>query len=339
AGPTAEATGSNRGATVEPSDFAFGAEPARGSVWWVWEAPADGRYEWSTEGSDFDTLLGILAQRPGDPEPNLWSFNDDAPDGSTTSRLRTTVVAGTRCYVAVDGFGGDRGTIRLRVRPVPDLPAVPVNDAFADAAPLGPGTATARANNTGAGTEPDEPPFRGRPAGATLWWRWKAARTGPVLAKVQPTLAAYTPEPAASAVRIGVYRGTRLADLVPVAESQLGGAALPASLIVRFEAVAGEDYYLRATSDATGRAGEFFLGVHDGIFLEPVRLDWLAKPTGSRGSLRLRTPYLRVLAIESSPDLRNWTEIWRDSVTNEAVVDVGLENLPPPRFLRAISRD
>lgn len=338
-GVPAETSGTNVGATQEPGDPAFGLFAPNRTVWWIWEAPSDGRFEWSTEGSGFDTLLGVLTQRPEDPEPTAWVSNDDAPEGGTTSRVRVSVTTGTRCFVVVGGFAGDQGRVTLRVQAVPDLPPTPTNDAFAAAAPLGPGSVTVRANNTGATTEPEEPNFRGRAPGPTVWWRWKAARTGSVSVKIQSSMPGYSTEPTASAMRIGVYQGTRLPDLRTVAESQPSANAASAGFLVKFDAVQDEEYLLRASTENTGRPGEFFLGVNDGLEVDPVRLEWRGPPGASTARVRVRTPYPRTLAIEASRDLLRWTEVWRRPVTGTADADIALDEGASPLFLRARSRD
>ena len=52
-------TGNNAGATAEQGEPAgAGTSGVVNSVWWQWTAPASGRVEVNTFGSDFDTLLG-----------------------------------------------------------------------------------------------------------------------------------------------------------------------------------------------------------------------------------------------------------------------------------------
>ena len=72
-----------------------------------------------TEGSSFDTLLAIYA---GFSISNLSiiATNDDAApeNGLLTSEVQFDAVAGQAYQVAVDGFDGDSGQIRLLIAPV-----------------------------------------------------------------------------------------------------------------------------------------------------------------------------------------------------------------------------
>lgn len=112
--------------TVTNSTFAkeFN-EPSHGgnegghSAWFAYTPPSDGILLLSTEGSNFDTLLGLYTVN--DPV-NDRSFatlipvaqNDDAENGAVKySELNVAVEGGKLYYVAVDGFGGQTGTIKL----------------------------------------------------------------------------------------------------------------------------------------------------------------------------------------------------------------------------------
>ena len=84
--------------------------PNRGrSAWWRWVAPATGRYEVTTEFSDYDT---ILAAYQGDQLAGLTflASNDDDPRGGRTSRLNLSAVQGVAYRFVVDVFStGDLG--------------------------------------------------------------------------------------------------------------------------------------------------------------------------------------------------------------------------------------
>ena len=61
-GPIVTTTGSNVGATKQfgQEPFLVGGDFGGASVWWNWTATASGQTTIDTEGSDFDTLLGVF---------------------------------------------------------------------------------------------------------------------------------------------------------------------------------------------------------------------------------------------------------------------------------------
>ncbi|HKC63497.1 MAG TPA: NF038122 family metalloprotease, partial [Pyrinomonadaceae bacterium] len=90
------------------------------TVWYQWQAPSSSSVTITTEGSEFDTILAIYtgtsvnsltrALKP-DGSP---AFNDDVQDGViTTSSVTFNATAGTVYKIAVDGWGGDSGAIKL----------------------------------------------------------------------------------------------------------------------------------------------------------------------------------------------------------------------------------
>jgi hypothetical protein len=60
-GASGSGTGSNVGASLEPSEPRHGSRPGGRSVWISWTAPSDGLATFSTAGSSFDTVLAIYA--------------------------------------------------------------------------------------------------------------------------------------------------------------------------------------------------------------------------------------------------------------------------------------
>jgi hypothetical protein len=133
AGETANATGSNIGATQEVD------EPTQSgtinSVWWTWTAPSSGNYTFDTEGSDFDTYLNLFT---GNDLTNLSlvAADDDSGEG-LTSLITQNVTAGTTYQIAVDGYSSATGSINLNIAPSPSE--------FANAGNL---TETANADST-----------------------------------------------------------------------------------------------------------------------------------------------------------------------------------------------
>jgi len=102
---------SNASATKEEGEPDIAGNPGGKSVWWTWTAPQNGTLTVSTAGSDFDTLLGILA---GDSVSNLFelaSADDTLGPDPLTSLAFCHVQNGTVCQIVVDGYRGDFGDI------------------------------------------------------------------------------------------------------------------------------------------------------------------------------------------------------------------------------------
>lgn len=110
--------GTNTNATVEPDEPRHGGVPGGHSVWISWVAPADGVATFRTDGSDFDTLLAAYTfDKPEDATLDKLkeiARDDDDPSSAPASLIQFGARAGTRYEIAVDGYRGATGTIRLR---------------------------------------------------------------------------------------------------------------------------------------------------------------------------------------------------------------------------------
>ena len=115
-GVTNFATGSNDGATFEVNEPSHANAVGGKSVWWTWQSPFTGSVFISTAGSSFDTLLSVYT---GDAIPNLQVVveNDDVDGGFgvVTSAVIFRAYAGEIFRIAVDGYSGATGTVRLAV--------------------------------------------------------------------------------------------------------------------------------------------------------------------------------------------------------------------------------
>ena len=115
--------GSNYGATREPGETVFlGSDVA--SVWWSWTAPTNGTVQLDTIGSPFDTILGVLTNKPGvNSVANLGlltSADQGAGDNTDASLLSFNALAGAQYYFCVNGFHpAEAGPITLRLVTVP----------------------------------------------------------------------------------------------------------------------------------------------------------------------------------------------------------------------------
>lgn len=173
AGDQGSAKGSTVGATAEPGEpFAIDGS----TVWYRWVAPADGPTTFTTQGSTFDTTLGVYVGSSVD-KLDVVGFNDDSP-GTFTSAVTFDAKAGTEYEVQVGSFGGQVGDLTLSWFPA-GVAARPANDDFASAAPIAGPSGQVTGTNQAATVEPGEPAHAGT-GGASVWYRWTAPADGPV---------------------------------------------------------------------------------------------------------------------------------------------------------------
>jgi hypothetical protein len=141
-GCSGSTTGSTFGATKEagepshdPTDNTS-LSPSH-TVWYKWTAPQSSPTTFTTAGSDFDTIFAFYT---GSSLSTLrlvtpGSFNDDVDPGVIrTSTFTLAFTPGTVYWIAVDGWGGDSGTVKLQLvgRPMRDANADPNADANTD---------------------------------------------------------------------------------------------------------------------------------------------------------------------------------------------------------------
>jgi len=111
-GTSFSVAGSNAGATIEVGEPRHAGQTGGRSAWWTWIAPSSGTLTVTTQGSTFDTLLGVYTGSALQSLTRIGS-NDDESSSVRTSRVTITVVGGTSYRIAVDGYLGEQGTIRL----------------------------------------------------------------------------------------------------------------------------------------------------------------------------------------------------------------------------------
>lgn len=122
-GCSGSVNGTNAGATKEtgePNHLSTTADPTGGgarSVWYKWQAPSSGSVNFNTEGSTFDTVMGVYT---GASVSTLTVIgqHDDVSNNDKTSSVTFNAVAGTVYMIAVDGYnnggsGGDFGSLTL----------------------------------------------------------------------------------------------------------------------------------------------------------------------------------------------------------------------------------
>lgn len=118
-------SGSNIGASKEYGEPYHGGDSGGASVWWTWRAPASGNVRISTSGSNFDTLLGIYTGSSVGALTLIAGNDDDLDADVRTSACVFYAIAGANYQVAVDGWGGDVGSIILKVQQPPPPPSPP----------------------------------------------------------------------------------------------------------------------------------------------------------------------------------------------------------------------
>lgn len=109
-----EYNGRNAGHTKESGEPDHAGSTGGASSWWSWSASAYGTATVSTDGSAFDTLLGVYT---GSAVGSLTpvASNDDISGGNTRSRVEFTMLPGTAYQIAVDGKDGAFGEITLTI--------------------------------------------------------------------------------------------------------------------------------------------------------------------------------------------------------------------------------
>jgi hypothetical protein len=123
-GSPAQLTGYNTLATKQPGEPNHAANAGGHSAWWRWTAPVSGNATVTTQGSVFDTTLGVYTGASVDALTAL-AFSDDVEAGVIQySSVSFTATAGTTYSLAVDGFDGDTGGITLNLTFIASLPSI-----------------------------------------------------------------------------------------------------------------------------------------------------------------------------------------------------------------------
>jgi sugar lactone lactonase YvrE len=108
-------SGNNINAIVEPNEPAIIAgNPGGKPVWFEWQPTNSGTAVITTQGSDFDTIMGVYT---GTNVINLTRVpscvNDDDSGGYLTSKVLFNCVDGTEYEIVVDGYWGIAGNLVL----------------------------------------------------------------------------------------------------------------------------------------------------------------------------------------------------------------------------------
>jgi hypothetical protein len=173
AGSTGRTTATNVGATKETGEPIVAGNAGGKSIWFSWRAPATGRWTFGTQGSSFDTLLGVYTGTAVNAL-RLVGSNDNV-FGTTTSAVSFNATAGTTYRIVVDGRNGASGPVLLTWGPTP------ANDLFTNARELtGNAGKIVDTNNSGATRDTGEPAHAGNTSlgSHSMWYKWTAPAAG-----------------------------------------------------------------------------------------------------------------------------------------------------------------
>jgi hypothetical protein len=112
-GSSGNTSANSVGATKESGEPNHAANVGGASIWYSWTAVASGLVTIDTRGSNFDTTLHVWR---GNSVSALSSVagNDDIILGQDLASIVTfNVIAGQTYQIAVDGYDGESGTVRL----------------------------------------------------------------------------------------------------------------------------------------------------------------------------------------------------------------------------------
>lgn len=192
--------------TMEPLP-AQGAQPVE-SVWYSWTAPSVGEVSFSTEGSDFDTILAVYEGTDVSTLTQV-AVNDDVVPGTFWSRVTFETTAGVEYRIAVDGFGANNGQVVLNHSYSGDI--APDNDSFERGSMFG-SDGEKVGSNIDATAESNEPDHANTSEPlASVWWKWESPR--------QPGEVTMTTVGSDFDTTLAVYKGSDVNNLQLVAEN------------------------------------------------------------------------------------------------------------------------
>lgn len=119
--PNAPERGSNTNASSQSGEPAHAGNTPSKSVWYVWTAPSNGLWSFSTSGSSFDTVMAVYACPAGldgcsFTNLTLVGSNDDTTFFDSTSKVNFRADRDKTYLIAIDGKNGASGTIELSWR-------------------------------------------------------------------------------------------------------------------------------------------------------------------------------------------------------------------------------
>ncbi|HST68123.1 MAG TPA: hypothetical protein VLI94_00520 [Solirubrobacterales bacterium] len=228
--------------------------PGGHSVWFSWTPSSSGPVEVTACGRNgVDTLLAVYTGTAVTALTPVTS-NDDVTgrplngmcESPSDSAVVLNAVAGTTYRIAVDTKDSE-GRFGMGFIPAAG------NDDFANADELYAGLPSFGSESTTfAGKEAGEPNHAGNPGGHSVWYRWTAPSSGPVLASTCTREGGFD-------TLLAVYTGSSVGSLTPVASGDDGQSrkgCSPTDSEAQFTATAGTTYRI-AIDGKGGAAGSF----------------------------------------------------------------------------------
>jgi hypothetical protein len=193
-GTNLQANGIGISASLEPGEPAANV---KGTIWWRWTAPSDGRVIIRPNTNGFLRLNAYT----GSQLSNLVSVADPTGTIQFEGYLTFHAQAGQTYFFAAEGSG--RLGFEL------DLVLAPDNDNFAQRRPVAGEGPILDVYNFAATSEPGEPVHSSQPGSRSVWFTWTASRSGSV--RLSNRGVGYD-------VAVAVYTGSVLSNLTRVAE-------------------------------------------------------------------------------------------------------------------------
>ncbi|MET0714868.1 MAG: hypothetical protein ABWY57_08130, partial [Mycetocola sp.] len=185
--------GTSTTAADDPTSTCGGQGP---SVWYEFTPSTAGRYQVSTEGSGYDTLLTVYTGQRG--SLTEVACNDSyLPIGSYQARLRFDAAAGTTYHVAITWGGGLFPPAGMLQFGVAEAPPPPANDDFDSATDMASLPFSQDLDVSEATIAPDDPaPSCSGPLPSTVWYTITPTTADPIALGVRgddfgPTIALY----------------------------------------------------------------------------------------------------------------------------------------------------
>lgn len=320
--------GSNTNASKQNGEPDHAGNSGGKSVWWAWTAPSNGDLAITTDGSDFDTLLGVYTGSSVSAL-SLVASNDDH-GVFVTGRVRFEALADTQYQIAVDGYSDTitvaSGNITLTLVFIPEPIPRPPNDNFASRIAVTGLPLTLTGTNVMATRERGEPLHADGYGDTSAWWSW----TAPSNERVSITTAGSTFD-----TLLAVYTGLSVSNLSLVAASDdtdPANGVLTSALMI--DTTASQAYQI-AVDGYDGDSGQVVLSIGS-VTPRLINPGWVSNGVfqftimGALGTTN---------EVEASEDLKNWTSMGTLVNTDGAAtfMDPTATNCTP-RFYRALLR-